>query len=798
MPSRHTKSGTPSRRKSKQAQESAAASGMPAERTHSDAYSRTPGNLPLPLNRFIGRERELNHVRERLAKARLLTLTGPGGSGKTRLALEAVSALVRDFPDGIWFVDFAPLTDQTLAPILVASTLGVREQPGRPAIEILTASLRSRKLLVIFDNCEHLIAACAVLAEPLLQFCPELTILATSREPLGAAGEVIWNVPPLALPPSDQASSAELIQIESVQLFVEKASAVMPEFALSDRNAPFVARICRELDGLPLALELAAARCRSLSVQEIARRLGERFSLLTAGQRTAPSRHQTLHATIDWSYALLEPQERIVFQQLAVFAGGWTLAAAEGVCGVDALDTLSHLVDKSLVFKQEKNNEVRYSMLETIREYAREKLTASGEEENVRDRHLDFFLHLAEEAAPWLLREEELIWLARLKGDYDNLRAALNWSFPHRKNEGLRMVSALLQFWFFYGNLDEWSMWAERLVSASEDAPAAVRARSLIIGGMLANVGRDWERAESMLSQGLTLSEQLQDREGIAWSLRELGVMAHWLGDRRRAIGLLDKSLAIFRILGEPSRIGECLLWRADALARSGNLPAAREDFREAFRIFLELGERSRTAWSLGGLGEIERQEGSYAEAARLYQESLELQFEVGAILEICFAIEALANLAAQTHAPDRAARLWGAGEILREFSGTPLPPSYRSDYAPYINVARAELGEKAFSVAWSEGRAMTLEQAVEYARAEPEPRAAFPHAAGQSAPDALTPRELEVLRLISGGLSNREIADQLVLSVGTVKWYTTTIYGKLRVQSRTQAVALAKEMNLL
>lgn len=737
-------------------------------------------------------------LKQRLASGRLLTLTGPGGCGKTRLALEIASNLASEFSNEVYFADFAPVSDGAVVPFIMASALGVREQQGRPILETLAAALRPRTVLVIFDNCEHLVSECARLAESLLRFCPRLKILATSREALGAMGEVIWKVPPLALPQSDQSTPAELSKVESVQLFVERASALMPGFELSAGNASLVARICRELDGLPLAIELAAARCRTLSLKELSERLGERFSLLTGGQRTAPPRHQTLQATIDWSYTLLDTTEQVVLQRLSVFAGGWTLSAAEAVCSERILDILSHLIDKSLVLKQERNNEVRYSMLETIRRYAWERLGSEGQIEPVRKRHLDFFLHLAEEAAPWLLRSEQLTWLKRLHEEDANLRAALSWSFQQGGDYGYRMVSALLQYWLVSGTLNEWSVWADKLVGTSGDAPGGTRVRSLLIGGTFARLAHDWARADTLLSQGLILSEQLRDNQGIAWALRELGVTAHLQGEHKRGIDLLARSLALYRQNRDKAGIGETLLWSADALMRHGDLAAARAYFSESLHIFRELRERKHTAWSLGGLGDIARLEGNYSEAARLLREALELRFEVGATFDICFVMEALANLAAQTHAPGRAARLWSAAERLREYVGMPIPPTYQSDYAPLVDTVRLELGALVFSAAWSEGRAMTLEQAVKYALGENETSSDTSKPTSQSAIEPLTPRELQILRLINAGLSNREIAEQLVLSLGTVKWYTTAIYGKLRVQSRTQAVALAKAINLL
>jgi predicted ATPase/DNA-binding CsgD family transcriptional regulator len=801
-PSTAKKKIRPGRKGTVKPKVSESVSSVPTDGAASDTHSPIRGNLPLALSRFIGRERELPVVRERLASARLLTLTGTGGCGKTRLALEIASGLVTEFADGVWYVELAPLTERKLVPYIVASTLGVREQSERPIIETLVDALHPRALLIVLDNCEHLLNECAQLCEALLQFCPGVRILATSREPLGAMGEIIWNVLPLALPDSDQALPDDLFQVESVQLFVEKVTALIPEFTLSRANAPYVAQICRRLDGLPLAIELAAARCRSLSVQELAVRLGERFELLTQGRRTAPLRQQTLQATIDWSYSLLDADERTVFQRLAVFAGGSTLAEAEAVCGTVSrahfLDVISLLVDKSLVVKQERNGDVRYSMLETLRQYAWERLQEAGQEELVRNRHLAVFVELAEQAAPRLVSSEELAWLTRLQQEMDNLRAALAWSIESDVASGIRIAAALRQFSLYVWNLAEASEWVDRLIAASAGTAPTVRARGLVIAGTLAGLRGEGERAATLLDQSLSLYEQLGDEKGIAQALQGKGFVAHHHGDRRQAVELLAKSLKLIRRFGDKYEIGEGLLWLADTEMRIGDLDASQEHYEESYAIFLELGEQSRISWALGGQGDIAQVRGNHSDAARLLKEALQIRFGIQTTGDIFYTLEAMANLAARTHAPERAARIWGVSEALREVRGAPLPPSYQSDYAPLIRSVRGQLGAEAFETAWAEGRAMTLEQGVEYTLRDAEPQTQPTEAQNKDLSKLLTLREIEVLRLIVAGLSNREIAEQLVLTLGTIKWYTNEIYSKLGVRSRTQAVALANRLDLL
>jgi predicted ATPase len=393
---------------------------------------RAPHNLPSELSSFVGREKELSEVKRLLADTRLLTLTGSGGCGKTRLALAAATDLLEEFEEGVWMVELAPLADPALVPQAVASTLGVREQPGRSPTETLSDYLSSKQVLLVLDNCEHLIEACAVLAEALLHSCPELRILATSREALGITGEVAWLVPSLSLPDLRHLPEIEsLPRYESARLFVERTTAVKPTFALTERNATAVAQVCYRLDGIPLAIELAAARAKVLSVEQISERLDDCFRLLAAGSRTAMPRHRTLHATMDWSHDLLPDEEQTLFRRLSVFAGGFTLEAAESVCaGKDlqrdeVLELLSHLVDKSLVAVWEKDGETRYRLLETVRQYGREKLSESGEEGHLWERHAGYYLALAAKAEPELKGAGQVEWLQRFEWEHDNLRAAI-------------------------------------------------------------------------------------------------------------------------------------------------------------------------------------------------------------------------------------------------------------------------------------------------------------------------------------------------------------------------------------
>jgi predicted ATPase len=453
---------------------------------------RAPHNLPSELSSFVGREKELSEVKRLLADTRLLTLTGSGGCGKTRLALAAATDLLEEFEEGVWMVELAPLADPALVPQAVASTLGVREQPGRSPTETLSDYLSSKQVLLVLDNCEHLIEACAVLAEALLHSCPELRILATSREALGITGEVAWLVPSLSLPDLRHLPEIEsLPRYESARLFVERTTAVKPTFALTERNATAVAQVCYRLDGIPLAIELAAARAKVLSVEQISERLDDCFRLLAAGSRTAMPRHRTLHATMDWSHDLLPDEEQTLFRRLSVFAGGFTLEAAESVCaGKDlqrdeVLELLSHLVDKSLVVAWERDGEVRYRLLEMVRQYGREKLDESGEEAEVRRRHAAFFLGLAERVEPELQGPGQVERLDELERENGNLRVVMSWALS-KGEAGIagRLGWVLWRYWFLHGHQGEGRRWMEVLLE--RDIPPDLRVRVATVASVMA------------------------------------------------------------------------------------------------------------------------------------------------------------------------------------------------------------------------------------------------------------------------------------------------------------------------
>jgi predicted ATPase len=670
-----------------------------------------PNNLPRPLTSFVGREREMARVRELVGRTPLLTLTGPGGGGKTRLALQVAADLVDAFRDGVWLVELAPVSDGAAVPHAVSAALGAREVPGRPLDASLVDYLRSRESLLVLDECEHLIDSCARLAEGLLRQCPGLRILATSREPLHIAGETTIVVGPLATPEASRAAAEEIARSEAVRLFVDRAAAAAPGFALTDANARWVAEICRRLDGIPLAIELAAARLKVLPVETIAGRLGDRFRLLAGGARTALPRQQTLRATIEWSHALLTQRERLLFRRLAVFAGGFALEAAEAVCAgpdlpaIEVLDLLSRLVDKSLVLGPVPGaaGVARFAMLESIREFAAEALLAAGEVPEVRRRHLGYFLDLAERAEPLLRTGEQLVWFERLERERENLRAAVVWGreAPDAHDETARLACALWWFWMARGNASEGR---EMLAAAGALTPVtgrgrAARGRAISGAGLLAWRQRDYAAAAALAEQGAAISEQAGDRTGLAaalnvvalvardqgdldqaeplhrqslelwrrdgnrWgealALQNLGYIAHRRGDYDGAQRLCDASLTIFRALGDRWGVATVLYILGRVALRRGDDDRARALNEEALALFKEIGNRELAAFTTGNLGYLAARRGEYGPAAVLLAEAFAAFQEAGDQRGVADVLAAQGQMAAAQGDHETARRLY-------------------------------------------------------------------------------------------------------------------------------------------
>jgi non-specific serine/threonine protein kinase len=600
-----------------------------------------PNNLPLQLTSFVGREREIAEVERLLHSTRLLTLTGTGGCGKTRLALEVASRVLPAYEHGVWLVELAALSDAALVAQTVATALGLREAPGRTIAETLVEFLRERSLLLVLDNCEHLLDACARLADSLLRACPRLRVLATSREALGIGGEVSWRVPSLSLPDAERPPSSEdLAGYEAVRLFTERARAVQPRFEVTSANSSSAAAICRRLDGIPLAIELAAARVKALTVEEIAARLDDRFRLLTGGSRTALPRQQTLRALIDWSYDLLSESERGILRRLSTFAGSWTLAAAEAVCAGDplrpaeVLDLLAHLVDKSLVQADEGGGQTRYRLLETIRQYARDKLVESGEASAARDRHLDYFLQFAETAAPALRHADQLVWLARLDVEHDNLRAALEWSLSSgQAGAAVQMAGALHFFWYVRGYFSEGASWLEAALGqiGNETGPVAgAVGRALRGRGWMAHAQGDFAAAGAAMAESVAILRALGDSPDLAQSLNLLANVLMYQGDTERARPLGEEGLAVARRIGDDDGIGYALFNLGAIANNEQNARAARSSFEQSLATARKVGDRWLMLRGLGGLSGQALSAGDHASGRLLAEEALGIAREIG------------------------------------------------------------------------------------------------------------------------------------------------------------------------
>jgi predicted ATPase/DNA-binding CsgD family transcriptional regulator len=773
-------------------------------------------NLPLELSSFVGREQEIAEVRRLLveeeAKNRLLTLTGPGGGGKTRLALAVAFEVVEHFDEGgVWWVGLASLSDPDLVPQAVAAALGVREAPGRSLTEMLAEHLRPRKnTLLVLDNCEHLIDACATLADTLLRVCPNLQILATSREALGVAGERAWLVPSLSLPdPERLPPLEELGHYEAVRLFLERAVAVAGRFELTEENKSAVVRLCERLEGMPLAIELAAARAKVLSAQQIASRLEDSFGLLASESRTALARQQTLRATIDWSYELLSEGEKGLFRRLSVFAGGWTLEAAEEVCAreidkaEEVLGLLTHLVDKSLVLvaEQQQDGEACYRFLETVRQYGWERLQASGETARVRRRHAEHYVALAEEAEPHLKEFQQVVRLKRLEREHDNLRAAMRWLLEDGEVEtAVRLAWALRVFWRVHGYQGEGYRYAGEALEKGDTLPAIARARALCVGGLMSYGLESVERTRRLWEESATLFRQTEDRFGQANSMVGVGIMTLQQGDMESARALFEEALELYREIGDKWGVSSVLSHLGIIPLSQGDHVLAVRYFEEALEISREIGDRLFGSIALYNLAlEESRVQGDHERAAELYVEGLGLAVEIGDKAYVAYCLEGLASLISERGEPERAARLFGASEELLEAVGAPLhvQAQDRALYERAVEALRSRLGEEAFGAAWAEGRAMTLEQAAEYTLELPPPSeestAPTAHPAG-----LLSAREVEVLGLVAQGLTDPQVAERLYLSPRTVGWHLRSIYRKLGVPSRAAAARAAVERSLI
>jgi predicted ATPase/DNA-binding CsgD family transcriptional regulator len=813
--------------------------------------------VPQEPNSFVGRERELTELCELLGVTRALTLCGPGGIGKTRLALRVLHTVAGSFPDGGCFVDLGDLWQPDLVISRVASALRVGEEPGRPLLDTLADAVSPRRLLLVLDNCEHLIDACAAVCQRLLDASPGLILITTSREPLRVAAETVWQVPPLSVAPAGPIESAEdANRFEAIRLFADRAAASLPGFTIGPANVGAVAALCRGLDGVPLAIELAAARVRALSVEQIAERLADRFGLLTTGNRTAPPRHRTLRATIDWSHDLLTPQEQVLLRRLSVFAG-WSLEMAEQVCtdkdipAADVLDLMAALVDKSLVVvESEVLGQARYRLLDSIREYAAGRLEEAGETKTFQLRLRDYTVGVAERnlaiglawiEAPWSARVDVF---RRYDAEIGNVWLVLSGCLADGDAQtGLRICTAVRPCWIVRGTFAEGSEWlASFLAVDALDVSPQVRGAGLI-GRAQLTLPSDPALAKSLVEEGLALCREAGDafwtgsglnllaevalhtghvdeaaaqadealsvaqasgdgwNEGYALGIR--AAIAGVKGNLREAQQLAKASIAVMRRIDQEWGTARALLGLGD-LARVRKDPGdARRQYLEALVILREIDARPEIARCLAGLGRVAMDLGALALARQHLGESLRLSHTTGSRIGVARGLEAFAALATREDRPELAVRLTAAAAAMREGAGLPALSGARTER--YLASAR-HLGENTVTRLWAQGRAMSSEEAVALAL---EPTQG-PHGFGggdtvaltslgtdkapTAPPGALTPRERQVVELVASGRSNKAIAEELFISPATAARHVANIMAKLGFNSRAQIAAWAAD----
>ena len=751
--------------------------------------SLVTGRLPVRLTPLVGRQRELEDVVDSLSRSRLLTLTGPGGIGKTRLALATAGAVGQSYAEGVTWVELASLDDPGIVPRVVARRLGVPDCPGQNAVTAIAEHVGDRLILIVLDNCEHLASAVADLAGQLLGACPAMSILATSREVLGVDGERNWPVPPLSLPETGALAAPAFADSDAVRFFEYRAQLVLPSFRLADANAPAVVQICRRLDGLPLAIELAAAQVRMLSLRRLAERLDDIFTVLVGGARTAPRRHQTLRATLDWSHDLLDEDERMVFRRLAVFAGGFTLTAAERVTAGGSirpqhmLELLTRLADKSLVRVDHLDSGARYHLLGTVREYALERLAGAAEERATRRAYLRYFVALVELVAPRIdsghggplgLERE----LGRLDAEVPNLRVALEFARDcGDADAALRIAGPLGRFAYLRGHYQEIREWMDTAVMAGRDAPGTLRAKALLGSGRLALLQCDYRPAVRRLEAALRLYRELGDTQGVASALQVLGSVAREQGRYARAMELHAESLSIAEAAGDQWAVASAHGYLGFACWLQSDFAQATEECSVALRMFRELGDVEGIAWSLLSLGTVARHQGIRERAAAVLEESrsqaerigfregiawsleqlgllaadrgdpaamallcnsLEIHRDLGDRWRTCSTLEDLAAITLAGDNPRQAVRLLAAAEAMRVAIGTVIAPCDSAQHAATMTGARATLGDAAFAAAWQQG----LQAQIDDLQADlvPPGTAAGPRPAGQRAARADPP----------------------------------------------------------
>ncbi|MFF2107130.1 protein kinase domain-containing protein [Rhodococcus koreensis] len=756
------------------------------------------GNLPLELTSFVGRRAELTEVKRLLSTSRLLTLTGLGGVGKTRLALRAATSVRRAFDDGVWLVELAELRDGSLVADVVAAELGLRDQSARPAEDILVGFLTTRKALLVLDNCEQIVAAVAHLVETLLRRCPDVRVLATSREILDLSGEAAFRVPPLTVPDvGHEPSLRGMPGYDAITLFAERAAAAVPDFELTELNRSAVALICQELDGLPLPIELAAARLRAMSAEQILERLTGKYDVLSRGSRDAPTRQQTLRFCIDWSYELCTPPEQSLWSRLSVFAGSFELDAAEWVCAQerpssDFLDVIASLVDKSILIRETVGSRVRFRLITSLRDYGREKFAAPVDYMALARRHRDWYQRLASEAESDWISSRQLDWISRLSRERPNLRRAMEFSLSEadEPDVALHIATALFLFWSSGGLFNEGRYWFDRILAVQGGKPTADRVKALYADSVLAEVQGDLSAGTARVDEGHAMAEQLKDPLAQAFVAHAEGLSALFGGDLVRACALLEDALAVF---GEQAplslQVGAAYVlgW---AYGMRGDNERAIECYGRVRAITEPRGEVVNRSYALWAMGVAEWRQGDPDRAAELLEDGLRLARQVPDPLTGATCLEALAWIAARAH-PERAVTLMAAAETLVHSVGssTVIFPNLRQHHDDCVRRTRDVLGERRYGAAKRNGNSLSFDAAITYALGTKAPeRSETEHQR------ILTKRERQVADLVAQGMTNKEIATQLVISQRTAQGHVEHVLAKLGFTSRAQIAAWVAE----